>query len=181
MTGNSNGLINLETTDNWERVDLRSLMSKVNEAAGAKKWLFVWDKLGTVSSFFRYQQRLCEFGNEMKAVKRGARTLDMALEMLAYHVECVQRSGGRLLVDLDDSSPDFNDRAFSTGENFSAEKAFEGGHLPAWQGSQWDQGRQMTDFGLALRCSAENEEEMLAVLNKIPNSDKFEHVIVEEA
>ena len=181
MTGNSNGLINLETTDNWERVDLRSLMSKVNEAAGAKKWLFVWDKLGTVASFFRYQQRLCEFGSEMKAVNRGARSLDMALEMLGYHVECVQRSGGRLLVDLDDSSPDFNDQAFSTGENFSAEKAFEGGHLPAYEGSPWDQRNQVTDFGLALRCSAQDEQDMLAVLKKIPNSDKFEHVIVEEA
>ena len=37
------------------------------------------------------------------------------------------------------------------------------------------------DFGLALRCSAQDEQDMLAVLKKIPNSDKFEHVIVEEA
>ena len=158
------------SAQNWETIDMRDLMNKVNQAQQAKKWLFIWDKQGTVATFYKYQQRLCDLSNEMKAVMNGSHTQEMADEMLAYHIECVQGRGGNLLVDLG------NCKANHFEKSFAKKADFEGGNLPSCQAIQ---GFPMKDFSIAMRCTVEEEKDMLAVLAQIPNSQDFNFVIVE--
>ena len=66
----------------WETCSIRQLMTKVNEAVINKKWLFVWDKLGTANTFFKYSHRLCEFQYEFRAYSAGRQSCEDTLKVM---------------------------------------------------------------------------------------------------
>mmetsp|Transcript_15170 Transcript_15170/g.19207 ORF Transcript_15170/g.19207 Transcript_15170/m.19207 type:complete len:129 (-) Transcript_15170:235-621(-) len=120
--------INNVDTSRWESCSLRSIVSKMQEAKHTNKWLFIWDKIGTVATYFRYQARLCDYGREIHLAKRGAKSHEQALEVFRDAIISAQRSGGQLLIDLEDECPDFTEQ--SRYGVLNGQRVFQNGTLP---------------------------------------------------
>ena len=67
---------------NWEVKNIRALNKEAQSAAEQGKYLFIWDKLGTVSTYFRFQGSLCEFDMLVHGADAGRRTDKQACESL---------------------------------------------------------------------------------------------------
>ena len=66
----------------WDRASIRQITGLTREARAQGKWLFVWDRQGTVTTYFRYQGSLHEFDSNYARVKVGSKTASMACKEL---------------------------------------------------------------------------------------------------
>ena len=60
--------------DSWKQKGVREVNAIANKAEVKGKWLFLWDKSGSVSTFFKYKAAVCEFDCEVKQVRNGRQT-----------------------------------------------------------------------------------------------------------
>ena len=49
----------------WEIVALQKVKSEVIKAHNSGKYLFVWDRNGSVATFFKYAASICYFDEEV--------------------------------------------------------------------------------------------------------------------
>ena len=157
----------------FETCPINKVAFKTKQAMAERKWLFVWDKNGAVSTFFKYQGNLCDFGHELMAAAQGRKSVDDALKVMRDSIVFVQRNAGLLMVDLGKTTPAFNDRSFLKQDIFTAEQAFYRGELPRCLPLEDNPCAEYTledDYGIAMRSTVETEEELMNVLARIPHS-----------
>ena len=49
----------------WPTYGLRQLQKPITDAEEAKKYLFIWDKQGSVATFMRYKAELCSLAPQL--------------------------------------------------------------------------------------------------------------------
>ena len=110
--------------DSFTSRNLRQVNRTLEEARNASKWLFFWDKQGSVDSLLRYQSKstAVDLAYQVTRTAAGAQSVDEVLEILRKHVICAGAAGSTLLVDLLQTKPDFG-RTF-TSEDFPAPDVF---------------------------------------------------------
>ena len=54
--------VNASSLDNWPTYDLKQLLKAINDAKKANKYLFIWDKQGSVNTFMQYKGYLANLG-----------------------------------------------------------------------------------------------------------------------
>ena len=95
------------SAQNWETIDMRDLMNKVNQAQQAKKWLFIWDKQGNVGTFMQYKGQLAPLAGEIVKKALGRQTDEGIGEYLRAQFVIGMRNGERMCIDLDKSAPNW--------------------------------------------------------------------------
>ena len=86
--------------DSWTRVGIRAIEIQTGLATNEGKYLFVWDKTDTVSTFFKYKGILVEFFPEVIKVELGRKSVAEALDVVRKGFVHAQRIGGNLMIDL---------------------------------------------------------------------------------
>ena len=135
---------------------MREILSLTREAMSDNKWLFIWDKIGTLDTWYRYQGNLCSFDREAFAYAAGRKSGDEALKVMRDAMVTVQQNSGRLCIDLGQSCPNFADREFLKPEIFTGEQAFYRGQLPQCLPREDDLSSQYTimdEVSMALRST----------------------------
>ena len=113
---------------NWDIKGIRVLKQEVQSAAEQGKYLFIWDRLGTVATFFRFQGTLCEFDTLVQGADSGHRTDKQACESLRDDMLMSQRAGTNFCIDIGETTPNFTNR-FNDPDVFPSEQVF---NRPAW-------------------------------------------------
>ena len=98
-------------------------MEQVECAHSEGKYLFIWDKSEQIDTFFKYKGFLCDFYfQHMKVLHERITPID-AVEALRDSMIKAGRQGQHLLVNLDESAPDFK-TVYKGDETFDIEVAF---------------------------------------------------------
>ena len=63
-----------EPTSAWPTYGLRQMQRPIEEAKEAKKYLFIWDKQGSVATFMQYKAHLACLGPEIIKMALGRQT-----------------------------------------------------------------------------------------------------------
>ena len=98
-------------------------MTQVDKARDAGKYLFVWDKQGSVATFFKYKGHLAEIHRELIKVSLGRSTTAEVTEFLRKNLVISMRNGDRLMLDLNELTCDLKD-AYKDPAVFDAEIVF---------------------------------------------------------
>ena len=85
----------------WETVSFAKLMQVTTQAKDEGKWLFIWDKQGSVGTFFTYKGVHCDFGREVINATLNRKTKEEALDEVRRTLVCAQRTGDNYLLDLE--------------------------------------------------------------------------------
>ena len=115
----------------WTSFSLKELKQPVADALAAKKYLFIWDKNGSVATFMNYTASLCDLAHEVAT----AGSYEDVAEVIRRSWILGQRSGKLTVFNVDKSTNcKFNefviDGVFST-EFFNYEwMAQSANHLP---------------------------------------------------
>ena len=158
----------MQEVASWETYNVRELKVQVNEARNESKYLFIWDKLGHVATYFRYQGLLHEFDTHYQRVQAGRLTAEQAMDDLSQIIMGAKGQGQSVLIDLGDKDPDFVSE-FTSDQHFKASSVFNRAAL-----SDYTDG-----FTLNIRSTVEKEEDLMEVMSKIPNIEKFRFIIIE--
>ena len=61
-------------SNNWPKFGLQKMQDPVVQAREAKKYLFIWDKQGSVGTFLQYKGQLAPLGPEVLKASLGRQT-----------------------------------------------------------------------------------------------------------
>ena len=99
----------------------------MNQARCAGKYLFVWDKQGSVGTYLEYKGRHVPLAAEIIKVGLGQQTNEGIGEMIRANFVAAQRNGSNLCLDIDACKPAFAD--FTTEGTFDANIFFNFAHF----------------------------------------------------
>ena len=103
----------------WTSFNLGQLKQPVAAAHEAKKYLFIWDKNGSVATFMNYTASLCDLSPEIMKAQLGRQDNAAVAEVIRRSWILGQRGGKLTVLNVDKSTCDFND--FVTDGVFSTE------------------------------------------------------------
>ena len=108
---------------NWPKYSLQQLLTPINNARAANKYLLIWDKQGNVGTFLQYKAYRECLGPEVVKAALGRQTpADVGEFMRKAFVNCM-RTGEILGFDLESSAPDFVN--FNSANTFNAAEMFD--------------------------------------------------------
>ena len=178
----------------WPTYTLQQLQKSISAAKEAKKYLFIWDKQGSVGTFMQYKGQLASLGPEVIKVALNRQTNADVGEFIRKQMIHGMRQGENLCFDLDTTTPKFTD--FNVASTFDAEIFFnyaefnEESKQREYLRESEDHGIgginpgggycRSPDFSMIIRSGLETEDEMNALVAGIPNfHTDFHHVIIE--
>ena len=156
---------------NWPKHALGELVTCMNTARIARKYLFIWDKQGNVGTFMQYKACLAPLGPEVVKCAMGRQTQeDIGEYIRKVFVNCM-RNGENLGLDLETSVPDFpamkKDNTFNAEAFFNFEEmAKDSVYLPYVRDAE-NHGigglnpghyNRHSDFGMTMRSGVSEEE-----------------------
>ena len=177
---------------NWPTYSLQRLEQAIQGAKDANKYLFIWDKQGSVGTFLNYKGHLASLAPEViKATLQRQTSADVA-EFIRKHWISAMRNGENLCLDIEKVSPDF--AALSVEGTFVADRFFD------WNWMS-EQDNYMTfvredenhgigglnpgfgyirapKFFMIIRSGVENEEDLNSQISKITNFHAQFHPVV---
>ena len=177
----------------WPVHKLQKLEQVVAAATNASKYLFIWDQQGHVGTFMKYKGSLASLGPEVMKVALNRQSNADVGEFIRKAFINNMRSGDNLCLDVEQTKPDF--AAYNVDGTFNADMFFnyeelkkEENYMPLVREDE-NHGigginpgfgyTRMPNFGLVVRCGAETEEEVAAVIAKIPHFNEcFHHIIM---
>ena len=92
----------------WEQKSFGQLASIPSLGREARKNIFLWDKQGSVGTYFQYRGSLCQLAPEIIKKTLGQQDAAGVQEVLRAHLVNAMRNGEDTLIDLDKTAPDFN-------------------------------------------------------------------------
>ena len=75
-------MMQVSDISSWSSYNMNGLKAQVLQAREEDKFLFIWDKSNTVSTYFRYQALLHDFEDHIKKVQTGSKSASEAMEEL---------------------------------------------------------------------------------------------------
>ena len=177
----------------WPVFSLQQLDSAIGQAKTANKYLFIWDKQGSVGTFMQYKGFPVSLGPEVVKMALGRQTAEEVGDFIRKGFINSMRTGDNMCLDMDVGEPDFC--AYNKEGTFEAEKFFDhawmterdnyihfvredenhgiGGINP---GNGYVRHR---DYAGVFRSGAETGEEIMAILGKMPHQEDFLKVIIQ--
>ena len=98
---------NVSDPSTWTAYGIPDLLNQVEEAHTAGQYLFIWDKSDNIDTFFKYKGFLIDFYFLASRVEHQRIDADEAIDALRSSFVKAGRQGQHLLVNLNDSAPDF--------------------------------------------------------------------------
>ena len=154
---------------------LRSLELVVEEARKAGKYLFIWDKQGSVGTFMNYKGMLASVAPETVKMAMGRQTKEDVAEFVRKWFVQGMRQGDKLCLDIDSSRPNFAD--MTTEGTFNAEQFFNFEHMKHSENympyvrPEENHGvgginpgcgyNRMDSFSMTMRSGVDNEEDLM--------------------
>ena len=87
-------------TSTWDRCEFKKLMPLLERAKEAKKYLFIWDKQGSLATFYQYKGCLAQLGPPtMRALLGQGTNADIAEEIRKKWIYAM-RGGDNLCLDI---------------------------------------------------------------------------------
>ena len=109
-------MMQVSDISSWSSYNMNGLKAQVLQAREEDKFLFIWDKSNTVSTYFRYQALLHDFEDHIKKVQTGRKSASEAMEELGTVIKNAKSIGQSMLIDLGSQSPDFTSEFTFQGE-----------------------------------------------------------------
>lgn len=88
---------------NWPEKALQGLEAVITDAHEAGKYLFIWDKQGSVGTFMNYKGQRFELGPDILKKAMGNQTNEGIGENVRKQFVNAMRQGERLCLDIDKS------------------------------------------------------------------------------
>ena len=85
----------------WPVYNLQQLQKAINDAKTAHKYLFIWDKQGSVGTFMQYKGQLASLGPEVMKVTLNRQSNADVGEFIRKQFIDGMRQGENLCFDLD--------------------------------------------------------------------------------
>ena len=180
-------------TAEWPVFNLQRLEQAIAGAKTANKYLFIWDKQGSVATFMQYKGQLCSLAPEVVKVALQRQTAQDVGEVIRKEFINGMRNGENLCIDIDKSVPDFasynSDGTFDANLFFNwAEFNQEANHMPFVRENE-NHGigginpgngyARSANFCGIIRSGVEGEEALQEQIAKIPNfNTDFHHVVI---
>ena len=180
-------------TSSWEVHGLQKLVGLCETAKAQKKYLFIWDKQGSVATFMQYKGHLVQLGPSVLKVALQQSTWHDCGEIVRKGFVDGMRSGDNMCLDIDKSRADWN--AMNQDGTFNAQTFFDwpwlevrenhlqyvreeenhgvGGLNPGIGYSRQD------SFLAVIRSGAEDEGLLSEQIALIPHFDQMMKVIIE--
>ena len=169
-------------------------MTLINETKEQKKYLFIWDKQGSVATFMNYKAQLSSLAPEVIKVELQRQSQADVADFIRKAFVYGMRNGENLCFDLDKTAPSFAN--YNTDGTFDANVFFNFQELAKeavfMQYVREDENHgiggvnpgfgytRSPDFGMTMRTGMESEEDVQRVVEKIPNfSEQFVPVIIQ--
>ena len=170
------------------------MVKECEKARDEGKYLFMWDKAGSVATFFQYKGHLTEVQKEIVRAKiGGSDDLSGACELMRKDLVYTMRAGDNHLIDFGKLTPDFS--KLTQEGVFNPELVF---NRTEWIKKdnyiQFVKDDEMHGLGglnpghynmddakwtLSFRSEAATADEVAAIVAAMPNSDQFKVCIVE--
>ena len=177
----------------WQTYSLQQLDTAINNARQAGKYLFIWDKQGSVGTFLQYKGKMAALAPEVLKVALGRQTNDDVSEFIRKAFVNGMRQGERLCFDLETATPNWHD--YTKEGTFVPQQFFnyeffnqEANYMPYVREDEnhgiggVNPGRgyiRSENFAMIIRCGHTEESEMQEVISKIPLfNEQFHHVII---
>ena len=178
----------------WQTYTLKQLQQPIEAAKEAKKYLFIWDKQGSVATFMNYKANLCDLAPEVIKVGLGRQENSDVAEFIRKSFIGAMREGDTLCLNIDKTSPDFAD--YHVEGTFNPELFFKYEYMDVYEnympfvresenhgigGLNPGCGYARNEkFGLAICVGYANSGNVDAMTAKIPNfQTDFQHCIIE--
>ena len=176
----------------WPVYQLGQLGDACDAAKAANKYLFIWDKQGSVGTFMQYQGMLASMGPEIVKVALGQQDNAAVGEFVRKSFVNGMRQGAKLCIDLENAKPTWN--AFESEGTYSNQfwdwewMSQETNYLPLVRederygidGVVTGHFARMPNFQCIVRSGVTSEEDAMEVYNNIPFfTTSFHHVIIE--
>ena len=100
-------LVGNQEPNSWPTFNLQQLEVAINAARAANKYLFIWDKQGSVGTFMQYKGRLASLGPEVLGVSLGRKTNEDVGNFIRKSFVDGMRNGENLCLDCEKAKPDF--------------------------------------------------------------------------
>ena len=85
----------------WPNHPLQDLENLLNDARNQGKYLFVWDKQGSVGTYLQYKGRHCPLGPEVVKIAMGQQTNEGCGEIIRANFVAAMRNGANLCLDIE--------------------------------------------------------------------------------
>ena len=166
----------------WPTYNLQQLDTAINNARQAGKYLFIWDKQGSVGTFMTYKGQLAAIGPEIIKVALNRQTNADVGEFIRKQFVHGMRQGENLCFDCDTTTPDwasyaadgtfvpdqfFNYEFMNQERNYMPFVREEENHGIGGLNPGYGYCRAST-FSMMIRTGVETEEELNAIIAKIP-------------
>ena len=177
----------------WEQKSFGAVAGLPAIAREQRKYVFLWDRQGSVQSYFQYRGSLCSLAPEIVKKSAGMQDVSAVLEKLRVHLVVAMRDGADTMIDLDKTSPNFltevtdestfdarlvfNYEEWAKHENYirfvkEEETVSKGGLNPGHYSRD-------PNFCLLIRSSADNAEELALQTANIPGFEDMIKVVVQ--
>ena len=177
----------------WPKHALGEFVGLVEGTRNEGKYLFIWDKQGSVATFMQYKGFLCPMAPEVLKVALGRQAHTDVAEFTRKAFVNGMRNGENLCLDIDKSRPDW---AAMTVENTFSPNFFnfawlkeEANYKPfVREDENHGPGGINPGFGfnynaafsVTIRSNADNEADLQEQIANIPNfATDFKHIIME--
>ena len=181
------------SSDSWETAALGALVTKVEAARDDGKYLFLWDKNGSVSMFFKYKGHLCDWAPEqVKYSMAGATDKSPVLDCARKSIVHTMRSGDNMLLDFDKMTPDLNewkdDAIFDANKVFDRTEWLKKDNYIKYVKENENHGigglnpghyLASENWTLTVRTSLESEDDVNAFIATLPHKENFKFLIIE--
>ena len=94
-------------TEAWPQHSLQQLQTAIVNAKEANKYLFVWDKQGSVGTFMQYKGQLAPLAPEVIKVCLNRQTNAEVGEYIRKQFIHAMRQGEKLCFDIETTTPDW--------------------------------------------------------------------------
>ena len=172
-------------------IPLVSLDKTIESALLFGQYIIICDKSEQAAVYFTYKATLREFHKEVVKCRMGDQSKEDTLETLRKGLIYSMRAGDTLVINMEKLIVDFKDE-FTSEEIFPAKSVF---NFEQWReydnyfkivrddekfDYEGNQGRyEMRDkFMIAILCPYTNDEELLRLVDSIPNGDEFTKIII---
>ena len=177
----------------WPSFGLGELVKQVDAAREEGKYLFIWDKQGSVETFFTYQGKVSSFSVAKLNASLGRATKEDGLEIARKAVVNCLRNGDRLLYDFDKIAVDLtnewtDEKIFPSAMILNREEYLKkdnymkivkdeentgiGGLNPGYYIAS-------PNFSMTFRSGATDEADVTKLLSGLPNNEQFKTIIIE--
>lgn len=177
----------------WPQKKLMELDSVINEAHNAGKYLFVWDKQGSVGTFLSYKGQIADIGPEIVKVALQNQTLADIGEFIRKQWIHGMRQGERLCFDIDSSIADWStynsEGTFDAAEFFNYTAFKKEATYMKYVREHENHGiggvnpgigyTRSKDFVMVIRSGVSEESDLKAQIANIPKFETdFHHVVI---